>query len=76
MRSVFTLRVACDQAYPGIIADIGRRVRSVHPASSVFHVRAPGVVIVQNYWKHWPCPFAQHGPGRKHERKVELEDDL
>jgi hypothetical protein len=22
--------------------------------------------------KHWPCLFPQHGPGRKHERKIEL----
>ena len=24
-------------------------------------------------WKHWPCLFPQHGPGRKHERKIRLE---
>ena len=24
-------------------------------------------------WKHWPCLFPQHGPGRKHERTLELE---
>ena len=21
-------------------------------------------------WKHWPCLFPQHGPGRKHEREL------
>lgn len=25
------------------------------------------------YSKHWPCLFPQHGPGRKHERQIELE---
>ena len=25
-------------------------------------------------WKHWPCLFPQHGPGRKHERPIVLED--
>jgi hypothetical protein len=25
-------------------------------------------------WKHWPCLFPQHGPGRKHERPILLED--
>ena len=25
-------------------------------------------------WKHWPCLFPQHGPGRKHERSIVLED--
>ena len=24
-------------------------------------------------WKHWPCLFPQHGPGRKHERSIVLE---
>ena len=30
-------------------------------------------VVVQNCWNHWPCVFPQHGPGRKHERKLTLE---
>jgi len=24
------------------------------------------------YWNHWPCLFPQHGPGRKHERRIAL----
>ena len=39
----------------------------------VWHVGAPGVVVVQSNWKHWPCLFPQHGPGRKHERPIVLE---
>jgi hypothetical protein len=27
-------------------------------------------VVVQSTWKHWPCLFPQHGPGRKHERTL------
>lgn len=38
------------------------------------HVRAPGVTVVQSSWKHWPCLFPQHGPGRKHERPILLEE--
>jgi hypothetical protein len=30
-------------------------------------------VVVQSNWKHWPCLFPQHGPGRKHERPIVLE---
>lgn len=30
--------------------------------------------MVQCGWKHWLCLFPQHGPGRKHERRIELED--
>ena len=31
------------------------------------------MVVVQSYWMHWPCLFPQHGPGRKHERPIVLE---
>jgi hypothetical protein len=30
------------------------------------------VLYVQSCWKHWPCLFPQHGPGRKHERPIAL----
>jgi hypothetical protein len=26
----------------------------------------------KSYSKHWACLFPQHGPGRKHQRKIEL----
>jgi hypothetical protein len=34
----------------------------------------PGAVIVTTSWKHWPCLFPQHGPGRKHDRPIVLDD--
>jgi hypothetical protein len=40
----------------------------------VFHVPAPGVTVVQSHWKHWTCLFPQHGPGRKHQRAIVLQD--
>lgn len=40
----------------------------------MFQVHAPGTVVVQAHWKHWLCLFPQHGPGRKHERPIVLED--
>jgi hypothetical protein len=30
------------------------------------------ILYVESYWKHWPCLFPQHGPGRKHERPIAL----
>lgn len=69
-----TLRVSCDRTYPGIIADVTALMTAVHPQRPVHHVRAAGVVVVQSSWKHWPCLFPQHGPGRKHERTLVLED--
>ena len=72
-RTHFVLRVSCDASYPGIIADITERIEAVHPGAGVCHVPAPGAVVVQNCWKHWPCLFPQHGPGRKHERVLGMQ---
>jgi hypothetical protein len=68
------LRVSCDRTYPGIISDVTAAMRDLSPTPAVAHVRAPGVVVVQKAWKHWPCLFPQHGPGRKHLRTLVLED--
>lgn len=73
MGSVFVLRVSCDARYPHIIDDITQVVERVHVGGSVCHVKAPGSIVVQNGWKHWPCRFRQHGPGRKHERELILQ---
>jgi len=72
-RSTFSMRVSCDKTYTGIIADVTSAIKAIHEGGSVCHVRAPGVIVVQNAWNHWPCTFPQHGPGRKHERKLTLE---
>jgi hypothetical protein len=68
----YCLRVSCDRGYPGIIADVDQAIRAVHRHGRVCHVPAPGVTVVKSYWNHWPCLFPQHGPGRKHERKLQL----
>ncbi len=47
---------------------------AVHPERPVRRVPAPGVITIQSYWKHWPCLFPQHGPGRKHERVLGMTD--
>jgi hypothetical protein len=67
------LRISCDATYLRLVFEAARAVQRVHPASRVGFVRAPGVTVVQGYWKHWPCVFPQHGPGRKHERPIVLE---
>jgi hypothetical protein len=70
----YQLVVACDAAYPDIIEDcatamtltlLPRRVacnrHSVHRC-----------VRVVGSSRRWPEAFPQHGPGRKHDRKIEL----
>ena len=70
----FFLRVACDATYPEIIAGIEAAIAAVRPGGRVFQVRAPAVNVVHSNWKHCPCLFPQHGPGRKHERPIILDD--
>jgi hypothetical protein len=36
--------------------------------------RADTLVILSVYSSHLACVFPQHGPGRKHERRIRLED--
>ena len=67
------LRVSCDQALPRVISDVDDCLRAVRAGLTVFHVGAPGTVVVQGPWKHRPCLLPQHGPGRKHERPIVLE---
>ncbi|MET3960331.1 hypothetical protein ABIE44_000265 [Marmoricola sp. OAE513] len=66
------LRIACDAKLPAILADVASVVRAVHPDRPTHLVPAPGCISVQSNWKHWPCLFPQHGPGRKHERTLTM----
>ena len=49
-------------------------MKDVVPSSKVIGVQRIGMTEVKSYSKHWPCLFPQHGPGRKHTRKIELAD--
>ena len=71
-KGVYSLRVSCDARYPGIIKEVCSAIAAVKPTANVHRVRAPGCVQVACFWKHWPCVFPQHGPGRKHERRIVL----
>ncbi len=70
----YSLRVSCDARQLGVVGDVTRTIEAVLPNRKVFHVTAPGVIVVQSNWRHRPCLFPQHGPGRKHERPIVLED--
>jgi hypothetical protein len=71
-RGVYRLRIACDLKYPEIINEIATHIVLVRGVDTVGFVRSEGCIEVSASWKHWPCIFPQHGPGRKHERPIEL----
>jgi hypothetical protein len=49
-------------------------MRTVKPRSRPHTRSGPGCTVITVSWKHWPCLFPQHGPGRKHERALEMTD--
>ncbi|MFD5076690.1 transcriptional regulator [Streptomyces sp. NPDC058371] len=72
-RGVYFLRVACADAWPGLIDACAEAVQSLRPANKVFRVQRQGCQYVTCYSKHWPCLFPQHGSGKKHARVIALE---
>ena len=73
-REVYALHIFNDAKYTGLNAHVIELMRLVKPGCRPHTRDAPGVVITTVSWKHWPCLFPQHGPGRKHKRKLELAD--
>ncbi|MGW4346377.1 transcriptional regulator [Streptomyces sp. NPDC004690] len=72
-RGVYFLRIACADAWPGLIDACAEAMRTIRPDNKVFRVQRQGCQNVTCYSKHWPCLFPQHGPGKKHERRIILE---
>lgn len=73
-RGVFNLHITNDQRYKDLNRGILALMRRVKPGSRPHTRLRPGCVVFTVSWKHWPCLFPQHGPGRKHERRIVLED--
>jgi hypothetical protein len=78
-KGVWKLRIMCADVWPGLMEECMQAMRAVRPTNparpteSVSAVHRGGCIELVSYSKHWPCLFPQHGPGRKHERKIELE---
>lgn len=70
----FNLRIVLDERYPVIIDECKQAMAAVRPSRSmkVGTVKKIGCVEVYAGWQHWPCLFPQHGPGRKHLRRIWL----
>lgn len=72
-RTGYYLRIACADAWPGLIDACATAVGAANPGKKAYRVQCVGYVSVVGYSQHWPCLFPQHGPGKKHERTITLE---
>ncbi|WP_300406439.1 transcriptional regulator [Nocardioides sp.] len=73
-RGVFAFHIYNDRRYVDDNHRLRLLMRLVKPGSRPHTRLVPGAVITTTSWKHWPCLFPQHGPGRKHLRPIVLED--
>ncbi|MFJ5548370.1 helix-turn-helix domain-containing protein [Streptomyces sp. NPDC093225] len=67
------LSVYCDEKWTGLIDAAEAAMRRVMPSPSTGRHQKKGCVEVKSYSRHWPCLFPQHGPGKKHDRRIALE---
>jgi hypothetical protein len=72
-RRVWKLRIVVDKKYPAIIDRCRAALDTLMPGQHAGIIMKKGCVEVWLYSKHWPCLFPQHGPGRKHTRRIALE---
>jgi hypothetical protein len=72
-KGVWKLRIACADAWPGLIQECERAMLAVRPTSKVMMVQKQGCQEVLSYSRHWPCLFPQHGRGKKHLRQIQLQ---
>ncbi|MEU9231844.1 helix-turn-helix domain-containing protein [Streptomyces subrutilus] len=69
-----SLMITLDDSWPGIQDEAEAALQAVFPHNATCRVRSPGAHNMKVYFKHLPCLFPQHGPGRKHERRITLAD--
>ncbi|GGZ31068.1 helix-turn-helix domain-containing protein [Streptomyces poonensis] len=67
------LMITCTDTWPGLMDACEQAMHTVFPDNSVCRVHRKGCSNVKVYSKHLHCLFPQHGPGRKHERRIALE---
>jgi hypothetical protein len=68
-----TLSIYLDDGYPGLIDAAEAAMRNVMPGPCVGRRQKTGCTKVKSYTMHWTCMFPQHGPGKKHDRRITLE---
>ncbi|MEU8544480.1 helix-turn-helix domain-containing protein [Streptomyces sp. NPDC048717] len=69
-----SLMITLDDSWPGIQDETEAALRAVFPDNATCRVRRKGCHNIKVYSMHLPCLFPQHGPGKKHDRRIALED--
>lgn len=69
---VYRLRIVQDAKYPKLIEKHIDALQELFPNNSVGTVCAPGCKHIYVYSNRLVDMFPQHGPGKKHDRKIEL----
>jgi hypothetical protein len=69
------LRLTLDTRYPVIVRDAADLLARVMPFNKVGgQLRHDGrMAVLRAYHSHWTCLLPQHGPGKKHDRRIILE---
>lgn len=69
-----SLQVVLDKIYPEIIEECSSALLSAFPRSAVARYDRPGAIRLQVCHPSTLTLFPQHGPGRKHDRPIQLVD--
>ncbi|MEV0619908.1 helix-turn-helix domain-containing protein [Nonomuraea sp. NPDC050404] len=72
-KQVWALRIACADDWPGLVQECVEALQAVRPTNKVRVIQRQGYKDVNSYSKHWRHLFPQHGPGKKHDRAIQLE---
>ncbi len=69
------LRLSLDSRYPGIAGESDALLRRCFQSNRVGRLSADrgSTVVLWVYSRHLSCLYPQHGPGKKHQRRIELE---
>lgn len=74
-RGVYKLRIFLDQKYPDIVDECAEAMEKTMPSNPVARrLTVSNCWEVYSYSRSWPCLFPQHGPGRKHTRRIWLAE--
>lgn len=72
-RGTYGLKVTLDEAYPWIVISVADAIEDVRGRRpSISRPRRDCCNVLTSYSRSWPCLLPQHGPGRKHDRRIEL----